>query len=324
MTTPTPEARPAPKPNQTPEPKPKAVEPDAVIDPRFGLIPAELAALDDADAPDEEELPTLQEVGRVLPIGYYDASGKLHREFEIVDWDWEVEEALGELAEKESEMTMGVYVSEVIGTALKGLGELLFERLKRSQRRLVVSRLFYSDAIYIYVHARIAALGPHVRFERFKCERCRKPTDFVGDLRTLEVKTYPEGKVPRRVVPLDHPFRYATKDVSKVVVGPLKWAFMETGDVTTLTNPAKFRLATLQHGVIGLEGAGLDEGVPVRITREHAKEIGPAGINRLVRAIDELGGGAVMECAGRCVACGHEFRRAIDWTYDNFFGRSSQ
>lgn len=323
MTTPTPEPRPR---GSTPNPEPKkdngaSVEPDQIIDPRFGIVPAELAALDDPDEEDSE-LPELREVGRVLPIGYYDNSGKLHRSFELVAWDWEVEEELGALAEKEGDMPMGVYVSEIIGTGLAKLGDLDFTRLKRSQRRLVVSRLFYSDAIYIYVHVRIAALGPHIRFERFKCEKCRKPTDFVGDLRTLEVKAYPEGEVPRKTVALDRPFAYGGKEVSRVDVGPLKWAFMETDDVATLTNPAKFRMATLKHGVVGLEG--IDGDVPIVLTREHAKQIGPAGINRLVLEIDELGGGAVMECAGRCVSCGYEFRRAIDWTYDNFFGRSSR
>jgi hypothetical protein len=324
MTTQTPEPRPPDPGVANPEPQKKngeSVEPDQVIDPRFGVVPAELVALDDPGE-EESELPELREVGRILPIGYYDASGKLHRDFELVEWGWEIEEELGELAEHEGDMPMGVYVSEIIGTGLSKLGELDFTRLKRSQRRLVVSRLFYSDAIYIYVHVRIAALGPHIRFERFKCEKCKKPTDFVGDLRTLEVKAYPEGELPRKTVELERPFKYGGKDVSKVDVGPLKWAFMETDDVATLTNPAKFRMATLKHGVVGLEG--VDDGVPIVLTREHAKQIGPAGINRLVLEIDELGGGAVMECAGQCAICRHEFRRAIDWTYDNFFGRSSR
>ena len=322
MTTPAPEPR-APAPGTAPTPKDKeSVEPDAVIDPRFGIVPAELAALDLEDEDEPDELPSIRDVGQSLPIGYYDASGKLHRDFSVVDWDWEVEEELGELAEKNEDMGMGVYISEVIGTAISKLGELDFTRLKRSQRRLVISRLFYSDAIYVYVHARIAALGAHIRFERFKCEKCRKPTDFVGDLRTLEVKAYPEGELPRKTVELERAFTYGGKEIEKVVVGPLKWAFMETDDVSNLTNPAKFRLHTLRNGIVGLEG--IDEGIPIVLTREHAKSLGPAAINRLVREIDSLGGGAVMECAGQCISCRTEFRRAIDWTYDNFFGRSSQ
>ncbi len=289
------------------------------VDPRLGEVPPELAALDG-----EEEvggLPTLDEVGRRLPIGYRDATGKTHREFELVDWDWDVEEELGELAERNQDMPMGVYLSEVVGRGLASLGELDFTKLKRSQRRLVVSQLYHADVIYVYVWLRIAALGRHLRFERFECESCGFGHDnFAGDLRSLEVKVH-EGEGPP-TVEVELKFRYGKEEVRRVTVGPLKWSFMETSDVTVLTNPAKFRLATLRSGVVAVEG--LENGAPVALTREHARGMGPASVNRLVAAIDEAGGGAVMECGGRCAKCGARFRRAIDWTYDNFFGRSSR
>ena len=95
-----------------------------------------------------------------------------------------------------------------------------------------------------------------------------------------------------------------------------------SSDVSTLTNPAKFRLATLRYGVVGLVGLGND--APVVITREHAREMGPKSVNRIVADIDEIGGGAVMEVGGKCTKCKAKFRRSIDWTYDNFFGRSSR
>jgi hypothetical protein len=303
------------------EPTVIAVKPDAILDPRFGAVPAELAALDDLEA-DPDALPDISEVGKTLPIGYRDQTGKKHATFDLVDWDWEVEEALGELAEQNQDMPMGVYISEIIGTGLRVLGEIDFTKLNRGHRRLVVSNLYHADALYIYIWIRIAALGAQIGFDKFKCERCRRDTDFAGDLRTLEVKGHVGEDVPRATVALDRPFAYGKLEVSKVVVGPLRWAFMETDDVSILTNPAKFRIATLRFGVTGLEG--LEEGVPVVLTREHAKRIGPGGVNRIVKAIDELGGGAVMECVGQCISCRTEFRKAIDWTYDNFFGRSSR
>jgi hypothetical protein len=296
------------------------IKPDAVFDPRIGELPDHLAALDEREA--ASELPTISEVGKVLPLGYRDQTGKKHATFDLVDWDWDVEEELGELAEKNQDMPIGTYISEVIGTGLRVLGDIDFTKLKRSHRRLVVSNLYQADALYVYVWVRIVALGASIRFDPFKCERCKRPTDFVGDLRTLEVKRHEGEDVPTAEVELDRPFAYGKLETSKVVVGPLRWSFMENDDASVLTNPAKFRLAILRNAVVGVEGAR--EGAPVVLTREHARSIGPAGVNRIVAAVDELGGGAVMECVSRCVACGTEFRRAIDWTYDNFFGRSSR
>lgn len=297
------------------------IDASSTIDPRFGAIPPELAALDGEE--EESDLPTLADVGRRLPIGYRDATGKLHRDFEIIDWDWDVEEELGDLAEKNQDMPMGVYISEIVGRGIRSLGEIDFSKLKRSQRRLVVSQLYHADVIYVYVWARIAALGPNLRVEDFKCESCGfDHVGFAGDLRTLEVKVHEGEEAPTREIELEQGFVYGSGEVRRVVVGPLKWSFMETSDVSVLTNPAKFRLATLRSGVVGVEG--IANGAPVVVTREHAKQMGPASVNRLVAAIDEVGGGAVMEIGGACARCKRNFRRSIDWTYDNFFGRSSR
>jgi hypothetical protein len=290
-------------------------------DPRFGEIPPEYAALDGEEV--GSGLPTLGKVGRVLPIGYRDATGKLHREFELVDWTWDVEEELGELAERNQDMSMSAYISEIVGRGLAKLGELDFTKLKRSQRRLVVSQLFHADVLYVYTWIRIAALGKHVRFDEFECEACSFKLDaFAGDLETLEVKAVEGEEVPTAEVELPRGFHYGEAEVGRVTVGPLRWAFMETADASILKNPAKFRIASMKAGIVGLEG--VDNGAPVVIARDHARQMGPASVNRIVAAIDGIGGGAVFEVGGECPKCGERFRRAIDWTYDSFFGRSSR
>lgn len=294
------------------------------VDSRFGEIPPELAALDDEVAFDADALPTLAQIGKVLPIGYRDQSGTVHREFELCEWGWDTEEELGDLAEKEGEMTMPVYVSEVVGRGLAKLGAIDFSRLKRSQRRLIVSNLYFADVLYVYVWIRIGALGHQLRLEEFKCPKCRKSIDYVGDLRSLEVKVVSGegGKVPTERVELPRKFSYAGAERDTVTVGPLKWAFMETDDESTLTNPAKLRRATMRHGIVSVEGA--PEG-PVVLSTVHLKQIGSKGVNRIVGAIDEIGGGAVMQIEGRCPKCRKDFpRQTIDWSHGDFFGRSSR
>lgn len=295
----------------------------AASDPRLGHLPPEYASLDGAPgSPGADALPTLDAYGKRLTLGYRDAGGEMHRDFELVEWDWDLEEELGELVEREKTITMGVYISEIVGRATARLGKIDLTKLKRSQRRLIVSNMFMADVLQIYVWIRIGALGHRLRLEPFVCENCPQRIDFVGDLRTLEVQPPPEeGKVPTREVKLPRPFSYGGADRDRVTVGPLRWAFMETGDASTLTNPAKLRKATIAHGIVSVPGA--PEG-PVALQRDHLRQLGSAGVNAIVAAIDEVGGGVVMEMAGTCPRCGHPYRKPIDWSYADFFGRSSR
>jgi len=291
-----------------------------VLDPILGEIPPDLLKLDaEEDAEDAEKLPTLAEVGRVLPIGFEDQNGERHRDFELVEWNWDLEEALGELAENESEMLLNQYVSELIGHGVKRIGSVDFSKLKRSQRRTLVRNLYFADALYLYVWIRIAALGHGLKFEPFKHCRGKYIERYVGDLRTLEVRTFDEG-VPTREVKLEHGVQYAGKRLTDFTVGPIRWAFMETDDPGQLTNQAKYKKAVLRQGVVGLKGA--PEG-PVYLTREHLRSMKPREIDRLVDEIDQSNGGLVMEVRDRCPHCKKEFRHPINWRHDAFFAPSS-
>lgn len=290
----------------------------AIVDPTLGVIPPELLALDGGkDAVDY--LPTLTERGKVLPIGFVDQGGVKHRDFELADWTWEIEEKLGQLAEDEPELPINQFVSEVIGHGLKRIGTVDLTKAKRSQRRLLVRSLYFSDALYAYVWIRIHALGHGLKLERFQCPSCRRWIEnYVGDLRTLEVKAFEE--VPRRTVKLEHGVTYAGKRLHTFHVGPLRWAFLEDADNATLSNPAKFRLATLQRAVVGLDGA--PEG-PVHLTSEHLRTMIPREVNALVADVDQCNGGVVMQVVDACPNCREEFRRDLNWGYSSFFATSS-
>lgn len=288
------------------------------FDPVLGEMPEDLAALDGEEG-EGEKLPVLSAVGQVLPIGFVDQNGEKHREFELAEWDWEMEETLGDLAEENPDMPINQYVSEVIGHGMTKLGSIDLSKMKRSQRRLLARSLYFSDALYIYVWIRIGALGHGLKLDRFRCPNCRKwIEDFVGDLRTLEVRSYEE--IPKRKVELEHGVEYAGERRTVFEVGPLRWAFMETDDASVLQNAAKFRMATLQQGVTKIHGA--PEG-PVHLSAKHLRTMKPREINKLVSEIDQCGGGAVMEIVADCPKCREEFRQDINWSYDDFFAPSS-
>ena len=79
--------------------------------------------------------------------------------------------------------------------------------------------------------------------------------------------------------------------------------------------------ATLQHGIVAIEGA--PEG-PIYLTSKHLKTMKPAEVRRLVSDIDQLNGGPVMEIEGQCPGCKKKFKEAINWSHGDFFGISSR
>jgi hypothetical protein len=274
-------------------------------------LPPDLAALDAV----EEKLPTLAEVGRRLPIGYVDPAGARHREFDLVPWDWDLEDRLGEVAADNQDMPMPAYVSEVLGHGLSRIGTVELGKLNRGERRLLVRSMFMADVFFAYVWVRIGALGRDLRLVDVRCSECgRAIPEFVGDLGTLEVKV--SETVPRKVVKLAHGVEFAGKRLTSFTLQPLRWAWMEADDNRAAVNPARRNLSILQQAVVSLEGA--PEG-PVFITEQHARTMAPVEIRRLVREVDELGGGPVMQITGECPGGRHRFARQIDWTFGSFF-----
>lgn len=265
-------------------------------------------------------LPTLKEYGKQLPIGFTAVDGKLHRDFTLKEWDWETEEQISDAVSAHKVQGFGTYVSEVVGHSLDQLGDIPFGQMQPNDRRVLVSQMYYSDVLTIYTWIRIGAYGPHLKLEPFQCGNpmCRQEIQFTGDLETLEIQPL-EGELGREVE-LQHGVVFAKERRHKVKVMPLRWNMFESPEfVMAMTNAAKFKRLTIQNGVQGVEGV---EGGGVYFTREHLKSMRPIDITKLMRAIDECGGGVVMQIRDKCPHCGSEFQEDIDWRYGDFFGRS--
>ena len=259
----------------------------------------------------------LAEHGKRLPIGYVDEAGEAHRTFALREWDWDLEERIGEELESTDVGAMQ-HVTQVVACATKAIGKVDFAKLNHIQRLGLISRMYYSDVLMIYVWIRIESLGHALRLETFTCERCRKPIDFVGDLRELDVKEI-DVKHISRTVTLEKGVKYAGDVRKKLRVEPLRWAFFESSDfAAAMGNQAKFKLLAMQHGVAEVEGAP----TPACVTREHVKTMSPREVMRVVREIDQCGGGVVMAIEGECPHCKAAFEKEIDWRYGDFFGRS--
>jgi len=290
---------------------------DKVTHPILGEIPQDLLDLDGQQS--KKKFPTIREVGKTLPIGMIDAQGNRHRDFELVRWDAELEEHLGEIMERESEMNLFAYTSEVIGASLSRLGSIDVRKLKRSERRLLVRRMYLADVLFIYLWIRIEGLGNQFRISEFTCSSCgKKIQNFTADLNSIEVKVLAD--IPKRKVILDGGVNFAN-GVRKVAhVGPVFWSFLE--DLSSMGNAWKVKMASINNALISLDGV---EG-PAHLTPAHFRSMSPRDVNKLVAEIDECGGGPVMELSdvhGGDGGCGRRFTYAIPWTYDRFFAPSS-
>jgi|GEM_PF-6584803 len=264
-------------------------------------------------------LPTLADFGKRLPIGYVDEAGVRHDKFELRDWDWDLEERIGAALEgaEGADAPFGRYISGIMSEAVKSVGTIDLDALKPAQRLGLLSRMYYSDMLYMYVWVRIEGLGHSLKLEPFKCKKCKRMIDFVGDLRQMEVQAV-EGDPTKEIV-LEHGLTYADKPRKKVKVATLRWSFFEAPEFEqAMRNPATMYLLTLQGGVVEVDGAPK----PAYLTREHVKTMKRPEIVRLVREINNIGGGPVMSIEGACPHCKTGFEESIDWSYADFFGRS--
>lgn len=256
-----------------------------------------------------EKLPTLVEVGKTLPIAGVD--------FALREWDWSFEEELGDVLEKRPNLNVGEYISEVVCRALTRVGDIDFDKVKHAQKRSLLRDMHFADVLYMYVWVRVDGLGKELKLEPFKCESCGDLVNYVGDLSTIEVKCHGSGPATK-TIELQHGLKYVGEIRKSVKVGPIKWAFMEDKDVARkFRNPAKFKASTIQHGVFEIDGVP----PPIMFTPDVLRSMSTKEITKLVREIDQCDGGAVMEISGNC-ECGKEFLHPIDWTYNDFFGRS--
>lgn len=280
------------------------------IDPILGEIPEDL--IEDS----EESLPTIKELGHVLPIGFKDNTNLIHKDFSFKEYTWELEEELGEIKEKEPDLEMGPYISEILCHSLINIGDIKINEMKENyKKRALLRSLYYADVLYMYVCLRIDSLGHELAMNPFKC-KCGNTVKYIGDLRTLGVKI-PENTIKK--IKLKDGMTYATKNLKNITVGPLKWSFMETKDNNIFNNKAKTILEVIRNSVISIEGA--PEG-PVFITSGHLRSMKPREVLQLYNKIDQINAGVSLVIEGEC-GCKRKFYEAIDWRYENFFDPSS-
>jgi hypothetical protein len=126
--------------------------------------------------------PRQREFEALLPIGYTDESGRVHRRAVIRKMRGHEEALL-----YDPTLTAGQLVTELIRNCLVRLGEL------ESIEADVVAGLYTADRNYLLLELRRVTLGDQLRAS-YRCPRCGSDVSVVEDLSQLPVRRLDEGQ----------------------------------------------------------------------------------------------------------------------------------
>lgn len=256
---------------------------------------------------------TLAECGPRLPCGLR-KDGALLRDFECRPMKTADERILAKL--KKDNMTMGAYVSMILGHQMTTFAGMDFTKMKPAERVVHLGRCYMGDIFYAYVWLRRETMGDDLRMD-VTC-RCSPslPFEWVGKLSTIEVATVEDEKDLVWTYELRRPIEARNKKVKKLSVTQPRW------NAVTSTPPGSgelARLALIRGGVCGFN----DEPAEIDFQDSEIDELSKIDLELLTKGFEPNWLGPSMSIEGQCPRCDQEFKRAINWEHSSFFGASS-
>lgn len=273
------------------------------------------AALDD-DLPDGLIKKTLREIGKNLPYGRSAFTSIGKAPFSLRDFDTSAELSISRamVGKKADPASMLIIPTKHL---LKSLGDKVFGN-DLAEAEMAIRSMSYGDALYIYVMARIEAVGSEIEIES-RCGHCNHVNRVVGDLNDVDVLTIdPKWETN----PCEFEFELKQKPI---IVGgeerrilrcrpPLTSSIGKTMDGNIISyNFAK-------DSVFGVEG--IDE--EILLTDEHMGPMKKGDLERLKAEVALRTPLPMMIVEIVCQECTATYNERINWMYDNFFGSSSQ
>jgi hypothetical protein len=261
-------------------------------------------------------LVTLGELGPNLPIGLAGEGGRLAKDFEVKPFRFKEEREIEKLKNKPG-LSVGAFVSSMLGLLVARVGSTDIEKLKDAERQLFFGQMWFCDVMYLYVYLRVEALGPVVGID-VPCRMCRAPFQFHGDLRGMDVRVVDDPQELRRKVALKTglPLRSALR--KNLTTRPVHWLASLNRD---LGDAAQAKMMLFQHSVEEVEGIPPHE---LALVPESAfDELTKFDAEILSRHIEDSTPGPQMVIEAQCPRCQSQIVSPLNWSYDSFFGSSS-
>jgi hypothetical protein len=277
---------------------------------------------------------TIGEQGPKLPIGTLQGN-QLVKDFQLRPYKSRIDRALGDWLEANQSKYSSAPVLEAAKVAkfcsliCAQLGSramaLTTDGDSPPEAEVGMYSAWYADVMYLYVFARIQALGPQLEVN-FVCPACNQPAKGIYDLNTMEVDVIDDAADLSSWAQLQRPIRDRNgKKVSKLKLRPITWA--------TMLKPGVFSGVMDQITQAGLEdcicGTDATEGESM-LTQGEIDDLERIDIVGLNHQTQNLAAGLELKTSVTCPhvdtttekPCGYTDEDAMNWTFDYFFGSS--
>lgn len=265
----------------------------------------------------------LGKLGAILPLGVLSGEN-LEKTIDVKKWRMKEERELSKLKKENKHASMPQFVSMVLSAMANKIGAYDFTGdIKTANKMLNISSMYTPDVFYAYVWLRVKALGSDLVLNT-SCPKCGDDENFSfsADLNTIDVKTVEKFEDAMWRYDLVEPFDIRGETVVGFNFGPPMWSVMEgmkgidSGDTGAIK-------AALIHGSIQsiIKADGKEEAIA--LAQHELDDMCKIDIEKITGDLDKYAIGPEMAVTITCPKCGKEFKKVIDWSYDDFFGTSS-
>lgn len=252
----------------------------------------------------------------LLPIGVKEG-GEVARDIAVRPWRLQEERELGELRSEARDANTSQYAAIVLAAMCTRLGPWQFSDIELPSRRVHISGLTMPDVFFAYIYLRVKAMGPGFKLV-ITCSRCEHEFPLVVNLEDVEVRYVDDPEQVYWEYDLASPLVIREKEISKFRMGPTRWGSMEQTPAGLL-NLGVAKSQILNGSLYGFPGA--DDMV---LAEHELDQLSKRDIEALTVLIDETSLGPDMSVEDKCPRCKGKVRESIDWSYETFFGTSSQ
>jgi RNA polymerase subunit RPABC4/transcription elongation factor Spt4 len=265
--------------------------------------------------------PTLIECGKTLPIGV-EENGKLTKNFDLVALGWKIEKKIGESWEgRRDRITISDYIGTILAHTVTQIGGIEMAKHKFAKRLLIFNQMYAADVFYMYAYLRFVSLGKELRLKDTPCPNCSHRFLFFADVTSLEIITIGEPSQLEKEIKLRDGFEMGGDQRFAITVRPSRWNMLGSNLTgKALVSDADMFASMLINSVCGVDGMPAGASI-TEMQIEQLTKYDMAGIEE---AMDEVVGGPQWQVEGECPKCHQPFFHLIDWSYDNFFARSSR
>lgn len=257
----------------------------------------------------------LKDLKNKLPI---EDKSKQDQTFTFRDWGMPEEKHIAKLKDKNP--SIGKFINKVFCYMLATLNGEDFQVLSEEQKMLRINQMPMGNVFYMYLYLRYDQLGNDIVMS-LECPICSyKTKEFIADIGDVDVDckigNYDETFIYtlRKPVTLDK----GNQLIEKLKLGLAKWNVMERADDQASANQAIMKELTFRNSIVSIEGIDTPM-VPDQIISKLRK----IDIEYIQRMLSEHNAGPTIVIDAECSKCGKSHLRAIDWSYDNFFGIGS-